>query len=72
MFSLLLTLPLKIKKEEFKAIKLLFIKDAFNLSKVTIKTLTMLQNISVSNKCSSFELSIHQRIMKKINNGRNY
>jgi len=26
---------------------------------------TVLQNISVSNKCCSFELSIYQRILKK-------
>ncbi len=36
---------------------LLFSKDAFNLLKVTVK--------AFSNKCSSIELSIHQRILKK-------
>ncbi len=39
---------------------LLFIKDALNWSKVSF---IMLQNISISNKCCSFELSGHQRIL---------
>ncbi|MDN8907574.1 hypothetical protein Q0O77_14770, partial [Staphylococcus aureus] len=34
-------------------------------AKVTVKTFIMLQKISISNKCCSFELSIHQRILKK-------
>jgi len=36
-------------------------KDAFNWSKVT---LTLLQKISISLKCCSFQLSFHQRIQK--------
>ncbi len=40
----------------YKEIILLFRKDAFNCSKVTVKTIMMLQKISVSNKCCSFEL----------------
>ncbi len=35
-----------------------------NWSKVTLKTFIMLQNIYISNKCSSFELSIHLWILK--------
>ncbi len=30
-----------------------------NRSKVAVKTFIMLQKISISNKCCSFELSIH-------------
>jgi len=42
---------------------LLFSKDA---SKVTVKTFIMLQKkMSILNKCCSFELSIHQRMLKK-------
>ncbi len=44
----------------------LFSKDAFNLSKVMIKTFIMLQKISISDKCCSSELSVHQRNLKKI------
>ncbi len=40
---------------------LLFSKDALNWSKVMIKTFIMLQIISISDKCCSSELSIHQR-----------
>ncbi len=43
---------------------LLFSKDAFNCSNVTVKTFIMLQTISISNKHCSFELSIHQRTLK--------
>ncbi len=49
------------KRLEFS--KTLFIKVALNWSKVTVKSFKMLQNISISNKWCSFELSIHQ-IMK--------
>ncbi len=42
-----------------KKLILLFILDAFNLSKVRIKTFIMLQNIYISNKCYYFELSVH-------------
>ncbi len=49
------TLPFKIHFFYF----LLFIKDALNQSKVTVKTFIMLQKISILNKCCSFELSIH-------------
>ncbi len=34
---------------------LLFIKDALNWSKVTVKTFIVSQNISISNKCCYFE-----------------
>ncbi len=44
---------------------LLFSKDALNWSKVMIKTFIMLQKISISDKCCSSELSIHQRNLKK-------
>ncbi len=37
---------------------LLFSKDALNWSKVTVKTLIMLQKVSISNKCCSFELCL--------------
>ncbi len=46
----------------FKKLILLFIY--LNWSKVTMKTFTMLQD-SISNKCCSFELSIHQSIHTK-------
>ncbi len=39
---------------------LLFRRDALNWSKVSVKTFLMLQNLSISNKCCSFELSHHQ------------
>ncbi len=39
---------------------LLFIKDTLNWSKVTVKPFIMLQKISISNKCCSFEHSIHE------------
>uniref|UniRef100_A0A673GGS4 Copper metabolism (Murr1) domain containing 1 n=1 Tax=Sinocyclocheilus rhinocerous TaxID=307959 RepID=A0A673GGS4_9TELE len=41
-------------------------KDMLNRSKWTIKVFIMLQNISISNKCCSFELYIHRRILNKI------
>ncbi len=44
---------------------LLFIKDALNWSKVMINTFIMLQKISISDKCCSSELCIHQRNQKK-------
>ncbi len=47
----------------WKKLILRFSKNALNWSKVTVKTF-MLQKISISNKWCSFELSIHQRILK--------
>ncbi len=46
---------------------LLLSKDALSWSKVMIKTFIMLQKISISDKCCSSELSIHQWNLKKIN-----
>ncbi len=43
-----------------------FIKDALNWLNVTLKTFTMLQRLSTSNKCCSFELSVHLWILKNI------
>ncbi len=43
---------------------LLLSKDALHSFKETIQTF-MLQKISISNKCCSFELSIYQRIFIK-------
>ncbi len=43
----------------FNRTKVVLIKDALNQSKVTVKTFIMLQKIPISNKCCSFELSIH-------------
>ncbi len=54
-------------KKWYKLI-LLFSKDALNRSKVMIKTFIMLQNIYISDKCCSSELSIHQRNLRKCNN----
>ncbi len=45
--------------------QLLFIKDALNWPKVTAKAFIMLLKISISDKCYSFELSIHLWILKK-------
>ncbi len=53
-----------------KKLILLFIKDALKWEKVTVKTFIMLQKISISNKCCSFELSIHLWILKKLNVSR--
>ncbi len=53
-------------KPFWKSILLISI-NALNWSKVTIKMFIMLQLIFISNKCCSFELSIHQRILKKKN-----
>ncbi len=39
--------------------------DALNWLKVTVKSFTLLQKISISNKCCSFELSIHQIIVEE-------
>jgi len=36
-------------------------------TKVTVNTFIMLQKISILNKCCSFELSIHQIILKNMN-----
>ncbi len=51
-------------KKKKKEIQLLFSKDALNWSKVTVKIFIILQKISISNKCCSFELSIHLWILK--------
>ncbi len=51
---------------------LLFSKDASNWSKVTVKTSIMLQKVSISNKCWSFELFIHYWILRiKVHHGFN-
>lgn len=44
---------------------ILFNQDTLHWSKMIVKTFTMLQKISSSNICSSFEWSIHQKISKK-------
>ncbi len=49
-----------------KKLILLFSKDALNWPKVMTKTSIMLRKISISDKCCSSELSIHQRNLKKI------
>ncbi len=41
----------------------LFSKGALHWSKARVRS--MLLNISISNKCCSYEISIHQRILKK-------
>jgi len=41
-------------------------KDALNCLKVTVNMFIMLQTLSISNKYCSFELSVHQIILKKI------
>ncbi len=43
---------------------LLFIMDISYWPKVSVKTFIMLQNIAISNKCCSLELSIHLWILK--------
>ncbi len=40
----------------------LFSKDTFNWSKMTVNTFIIVQKISISNKCCSFKLLIHRRI----------
>ncbi len=48
----------------------IFIKDALNRSKVTVNAFIILQNIYISNKCCSIELSIHLWILNnKIHHG---
>jgi len=42
---------------------LLIGKDALNYPEVKAKIFIMLSKISISNKCCSFKLSIHQRII---------
>ncbi len=37
---------------------LLFSKDILNLSRVTVKTSIILQNINILNECSSFEIIV--------------
>ncbi len=64
----------KIKTLPFKSLKLVrfflkklifsFSKHALNWLKVTVKTF-IINKISLSNKCCSFELSIHQKILKQ-------
>ncbi len=45
---------------------LLFSKDALNWSKVTVKTIIMLQKMRITNKrMLVFEFSIHQRILEE-------
>ena len=44
--------------------RLRVIKDALKCSEVTVKIFIMQQKISISNKCCSFELSIHLWILK--------
>ncbi len=39
-------------------------EDALNWSKLKVNTFIMLQTVSISNKFCSFEISIHQRILK--------
>ncbi len=46
-------------------ITLMTFKLSLNWSNVTVKTFIMLQNNNISNKCCTFELSIHQRILEK-------
>ncbi len=41
-----------------------FSKEALNKSKVRVKVFIMFQKLSILNKCCSFGLSIHQRILK--------
>ncbi len=43
---------------------LLFIKDAWNCSKATVNKFLMLQKISISNKCCSFDPSSHKWTLK--------
>ncbi len=43
----------------------LSIKNALNWSKMAVKSFIIIQKISISNKCGSFELSIHLWILKK-------
>ncbi len=35
------------------------------ISSKNVKAVIMLQKSSISNKCCSFELSVHQRVLKK-------
>jgi len=44
---------------------IIFSKDVINWSKVTVYTFLMLQKLSLSYKCCSFELCIHQIILKR-------
>ncbi len=55
----------KKKKLITKKLILLFSKDALNWPKLMTKTFIMLRKISISDKCCSSELSIHQRNLKK-------
>ncbi len=51
---------------EFSKMGMTVINIELNLSTVTGKHIYILKKISVSNKFCSFELSIHQRILKKV------
>ncbi len=55
----------KINKERKKELNTLFSMGAFNWSKMAVRIFTLLQNLSISNECCSFERSINQRILKK-------
>jgi len=54
-----------VSKIFFKHINTFILQGCIKLIKSAVKTCIMLQTISISNKCCSFELSIHQRILKK-------
>jgi len=47
-------------------------KNAFNCSQVIVNTFLMLQNITISNKCCSFEMSIHQTTLKNVSVSTNH
>ncbi len=50
----------------FLEMNILIQQGCIKLTQRDSKTVITLQKISISNKCCSFELSIHQRILKKI------
>ncbi len=52
----------------FKRLGLVRLKNnlSTDTSKVTVKTFIMLQKTCISNKCCSFELSVHQMIKKNV------
>ncbi len=54
-----------------KKLIILFSNGCITLIKVTVKTFIMLQKIYILNKCCSFELSIHQRILIQLCHHRN-
>ena len=49
--------------------QILFSKDTLNWSEVTVKTIQILQNISISNKWCSVELIIHQKKPENLYHG---